>query len=167
MLNPQDKRMATRRALIRLFVFSIATNAASSPLQAGVPARKATYRGGTITQLEVSQNGELSLDSADQLVFDADSTDLRIAYSSIREIDYGQNAGRRLGLAIAVSPLFLLSKKRDHFLTIHFLDQHGDSQAAVFELGKKIVRTTLAGLEARTGLRITYEDEEARKAGGV
>jgi hypothetical protein len=159
--------MATRRALIRLFAFSIAANAVSSLLQAGAPAQKATYRGGTITQLEVSQNGELSLASADQLVFDSDSADLRIAYSSIREIEYGQNAGRRLGLAIAVSPLFLLSKKRSHFLTIYFVDQRGDSQAAVFELGKKIVRTSLAALEARTGLRIAYEDEEARKAGGL
>jgi len=159
--------MATRRALFRLFVFSHAANAVSSPLQAGAPARKATYRGGTLTQLEISQNGELSLESADQLVFIADAADLSIAYSSIREIEYGQNAGRRLGLAIAVSPLFLLSKKRNHFLTIHFVDQRGDSQAAVFELGKKIVRTILAALEARTGLRIEYEDEEARKAGGV
>jgi hypothetical protein len=37
----------------------------------------------------------------------------------------------------------------------------------VFELGKKIVRAALAALEARTGLRIEYEDEEARKAGGL
>ena len=86
---------------------------------------------------------------------------------TVRGIEYGQNAGRRLGLAIVVSPLFLLSKKRRHFLTVHFVDPRGASQAAVFELGKKIVRTTLAALEARTGLSIEYEDEEARKAGGI
>jgi hypothetical protein len=157
----------TRRAMFRLLAFFISTNAVSSPLQAGVPARKATYRGGTITQLEISQNGELSLESADRLVFVAEAGGLEVPYASIRGIEYGQNAGRRLGLAIVVSPLFLLSKKRKHFLTIHFADQRGDSQAAVFELGKKIVRTTLAALEARTGLRIEYEDEEARKAGGL
>jgi hypothetical protein len=157
----------TRRGFIRLLAFSISTNAVSSPLQAAVPARKATYRGGTINQLEISQDGELSLASADQLVFHVDSVDLEVAYDSIRGIEYGQNAGRRLGLAIVVSPLFLLSKKRRHYLTIHFVDQRGDSQAAVFELGKKIVRTTLAALEARTGLRIVYEDEDARKAAGL
>ena len=157
----------TRRGLIRLLVFSISTNAASSPLQAGVPARKANYRGGTISRLEDSEDGDLSLASADQLVFDGGSSDFKVPYSAIRGIEYGQNAGRRLGLAIAVSPLFLLSKKRKHYLTIHFVDELGDSQAAVFELGKKIVRTTLAALEARTGLRIEYEDEEARKAGGL
>lgn len=153
--------------MIRLLAFSISTNVVSSPAQAGVPARKATHRGGTISQLEISQNGELSLESADHLVFDWGSANLEILYSSIRGIEYGQNAGRRLGLAIAVSPLFLLSKKRKHFLTVHFVDARGNSQAAVFELGKKIVRTTLAALEARTGLRIEFEDEEARKAGGL
>ena len=69
-----------------------------------------------------------------------------------------------MGLAITVSPLFLLSKKRRHYLTIGYLDREGAQQAAVFELGKKIVRTTLAGLEARTGLLVDYESEEARRA---
>jgi hypothetical protein len=32
------------------------------------------------------------------------------------------------------------------------------------ELGKDTVRTTLATLEARTGRKIEYQDEEARKS---
>jgi hypothetical protein len=35
----------------------------------------------------------------------------------------------------------------------------------VLELGKDIVRTTLASIEARTGKRVEYQDDEARKAG--
>jgi hypothetical protein len=35
----------------------------------------------------------------------------------------------------------------------------------VFELGKNTVRVTLASLEARTGKKIDYEDDEARKGG--
>ena len=85
-------------------------------------------------------------------------------YDGVNSLEYGQKAGRRLGLAIVVSPLFLLSKKRRHYLTIGYLDEAGDQQAAVFELGKKIVRSTLAGLEARTGLAVDYETEEARRA---
>ena len=62
--------------------------------------------------------------------------------------------------------LFLLfSKKRKHYLTINFKDAAGKDQAVVFELGKEIVRTTLAILEARTGKQIQYQDEEARKSG--
>lgn len=59
----------------------------------------------------------------------------------------------------------LFSKKRRHFLTVGFKDDSDKQQAAVFELGKDIVRVTLASLEARTGRKIEYEDEEARKSG--
>ena len=159
--------MMTRRAIVRLLVFSLSTNAASSPLWAGVPARKATYRGGTLSDVELYQPGELMLTAPDRLVFDAHGFHVEVAYDSIRGLEYGQKAGRRLGLAIVVSPLFLLSEKRKHYLTIYFVDQSGVAQVAVFELGKKIVRTTLAALSARTGLRIEYQDEEARKAGGL
>ncbi len=69
-----------------------------------------------------------------------------------------------MGLAIAFSPVFPLSRKRRHYLTIGYIDVEGNQQAAVFELGKKIVRTTLAGLEARSGLKVEFEDEKARRA---
>jgi len=38
-------------------------------------------------------------------------------------------------------------------------------QVAVFELGKDIVRTTLPIIETRSGKKIEYQDEEARKCG--
>jgi hypothetical protein len=80
-------------------------------------------------------------------------------------LEYGQKAGRRLGLAIVVSPFLLLSHKRKHFLTIGFTDEQDKQQAGVFELGKDIVRVTLASMEARTGKKVDYQDEEARKSG--
>lgn len=36
---------------------------------------------------------------------------------------------------------------------------------AVFELGKDIVRTALPILETRSGKKIIYQDNEARKSG--
>lgn len=61
--------------------------------------------------------------------------------------------------------LFLLfSKKRKHFVTIGYKDAEEKEQVAVFELGKDIVRTTLPILEARSGKKIEYQDEEARKS---
>jgi len=36
----------------------------------------------------------------------------------------------------------------------------------VFQIHKKDVRSVLASLSARTGLRVEYQDEEARKMGG-
>jgi len=98
-------------------------------------------------------------------VFDYKGGQLSIPYEKINDIEYGQKAGRRVGLAIAISPWLLLSKKRKHFLTIGYLDESDKQQAGVFELGKDIVRVTLASLEARTGKKIDYQDEEARKSG--
>jgi hypothetical protein len=59
----------------------------------------------------------------------------------------------------------MLSKTRKHFLTIGYTDDEGKQQALVFEVDKHGVRAALASLEARTGRRIEFQDEEARKAG--
>jgi hypothetical protein len=59
----------------------------------------------------------------------------------------------------------LFSKKRKHFVTIGYTDGAGKEEVAVFELGKDIVRTTLPILEARSGKKIVYQDEDARKSG--
>ncbi len=65
-------------------------------------------------------------------------------------------------MAVAVSPLMLFSKKRKHYLTISYSDGE-KQQAVVFELGKDVIRPILSDLEDRTGKKIEYQDEEARK----
>jgi hypothetical protein len=59
----------------------------------------------------------------------------------------------------------LLSKKRAHFLTVGFTDELGHQQAVVLEVAKGNIRATLVSLEARTGRKIEYQDEDARRAG--
>jgi hypothetical protein len=81
-------------------------------------------------------------------------------------LEYGQKAGRRVGVALAVNPLFLFSKKRKHYLTVGFSDSAGQTQGAVLELGKKRVRAILDILETRSGKQVEYESEEARKHAG-
>ena len=61
--------------------------------------------------------------------------------------------------------LTLFSKKRKHYLTIGFKDEEGKDQVAVIELGKDIVRSTIPIVETRSGKKIEYQDEEAKKAG--
>jgi len=46
-----------------------------------------------------------------------------------------------------------------------YADEAGKQQAAVFQVGKGDIRSILAGLEARTGLKVSYQDDEARRAG--
>jgi len=48
---------------------------------------------------------------------------------------------------------------------LSYSDTNGKDQAAVLELGKDIIRTTLTIVQTRSGKEIEYQDEEARKAG--
>jgi hypothetical protein len=98
-------------------------------------------------------------------MFEYKSGVLKVPYDQVDDLEYGQKAGRRVGVAIMVSPLALFSKKRKHFLTVGWKDEQDKQHAAVFELGKEVVRTTIATLEARTGKKVDYQDDEARKSG--
>jgi hypothetical protein len=131
---------------------------------AGIGTHEAMYVGGTIADMKERTEGKPSLQDA-AFVFEYHKTQkLEIPYGRINSLEYGQKAGRRLGLAIVVNPLFLFSKKRKHFLTIGFMDGNNKQQAAVFELGKSAIKPTLSGLEAKTGKKIEFEDAEARKS---
>ncbi len=135
------------------------------PVSAGLGGDKTMYIGGTINSIKVGTEGKSSATDEKVFVFEYQGGKLNIPYDRINDLEYGQKAGRRLGLALTVSPWLLLSKKRKHFLTIGYLDENEKQQAGVFELGKNIVRVMLATIEARSGRKIDYQDEEARKSG--
>jgi len=137
----------------------------SLSLVAKVSKHGADYVGGTVPTLTAPIKGTISMTDEKLMAFDYRDGRLAIPYDTINSLEYGQKAGRRIGLAIAISPIALLSKKRKHFLTIGYQDENGKQQAAVFEIGKDTVRVDLATMEARTGRKIEYQDEEARKSG--
>jgi hypothetical protein len=126
---------------------------------------RAEYVGGTETRLESGTSGSIEISDARYFAFYSKKVQVRVAYDRINTLEYGQKVDRRLVLAVVISPVFLLSKKRKHFLTIGYTDEVGSHQALVFAVDKNGIRPALAGLEARTGLRIEYQDENARKAG--
>ncbi len=132
---------------------------------AGLGSDKTAYIGGTENQIKEGTEGTSSAKDEKKFTFEYKGGNLAIPYDQINDLEYGQKAGRRVGLAIAVSPWLLLSKKRKHFLTIGWKDEQDKQHAAVFELGKSVTRTTIATLEARTGKKIDYQDDEARKSG--
>ena len=86
-----------------------------------------------------------------------------IPYGKITSIEYGQKAGRRVGVALAVSPIALFSKKRKHYVTLAYTDDAGKNQGAVFEVAKGTVRNVVTVLETRSGKQVEYESEEAKK----
>ena len=99
------------------------------------------------------------------LVFYSKKARWRVPYERINLIEYGQKVDRRYMAAVLVSPLFLVSKKRQHFLTVGYSDEEGRQQAMIFRVDKSDIRTILVSLEARTGRKVEFQDEEARKAG--
>jgi hypothetical protein len=154
-----------RRTFSGLF---LSTLASGIPALAGIGSKDTVYVGGTA---RLQENTEGKSSTADDKVFvfqykeGKQISRLEIPYDSMNSLEYGQKAGRRVGLAIVISPIALFSKKRRHFLTINYTDSAEKQQAVVFEIGKDVVRTTLASLEARSGRKIEYQDEEARKSG--
>ena len=125
---------------------------------------RAEFVGGTLTELKRGQGGRLLMDQPDTMTFELKQKQVKISYSQVRSLEYGQKVDRRYLEAVLISPLFLLSKKREHFLTIHYKDEKGTDQALVLRLPKAAVRPMLASLEARTGLKVQVQDDEARKA---
>ena len=132
---------------------------------AGLGSDKTAYIGGTENQIKEGTEGISSAKDEKKFTFEYKGGTLEIPYDQVNDLEYGQKAGRRLGLALTVSPWLLLSKKRKHFLTVGWKDEQDKQHAAVFELGKSITRTTIATMEARTGKKVEYQDDEARKSG--
>jgi hypothetical protein len=125
-----------------------------------VDSKKAMYVGGTVSSIKEKAEGIISIADEKQFQFTTKSSTLLVPYDRVNSMEYGQKAGRRVGVAILVSPIALLSKKRKHYLTLNFMDDQDKQQAVVLD----IVRVTLSSLEARTGRKIEYQDEEARKS---
>lgn len=126
---------------------------------------RAEYIGGTYNQLPLNNPGQIQATDSTYFVFTSKHTEVKIPYERINLLEYGQKVDRRVLSAVVISPLFLLLKKREHFLTIGFQDDDGNQQALVFRVDKNDVRTTLVSLEARTGERVQYQDDDARMAG--
>jgi hypothetical protein len=126
---------------------------------------RAEYVGGTVTALGNRAGGNMATTDEQFFVFHANRNEVRVGYDHINLIEYGQKAARRYVAAALISPVFILSKKREHFLTVGYTDSEGRQQAMVFRIGKDHIRTMLVTLEARTGLKVQYQDGEARKAG--
>ena len=148
----------------RIAAAALITAIAAGPVLA-VSKDKVMYVGGTIAVAPKSEGMLATTDDA-KMVFVAEKGGgmIEIPWKKIEEAEYGQKVGRRVKTAILLTPLALFSKGRKHYLTITYKDRKDEAQSAVFEMGKDTVRTTLAVVEARTGRKITYQDEEAAKS---
>jgi hypothetical protein len=125
----------------------------------------AEYVGGTISQIPEGCSGTVTAVDEQYFVFYSKKASWRVPYDKINLLEYGQKVDRRYIAAALLSPLFLLAKKRSHFLTVGYSDDENRQQAMVFRVGKDDVRMMLVSLEARTGRKVEFQDDDARKAG--
>ena len=137
----------------------------SEPLNSAESNGRAEYVGGTLSGLPENASGHIRTTDEAAITFHWKHFVLQIPYERINLIEYGQKVDRRYVMAALVSPVFVLSKRRRHFLTIGFTDGDGAQQALVVRVEKDRIRPVLVVLEARTGRKVQYQDEEARKAG--
>lgn len=146
-------------------MFPLLAVLAGCALRAGDSGSQVQYVGGTLAALHGKAEGRISTTDGDMLLFRSKGVQLQIPYRQINQLEYGQHVGRRYAEAILISPFLLLSKKRQHFLTVGYMDEEGHQQAMVFQVSKGAIRSVLVSLEARTGRRVEFQDDEARKAG--
>jgi hypothetical protein len=138
----------------------------SAALWAGsISGSHADYLGGTRPDIPASSSGEIRTTDRVFFIFVSKRVQVKVPYERINLLEYGQKVDRRYVEAVLISPLLMLSKKRQHFLTIGFQDDDGQQQAMVFRVAKNDIRLALVALEARTGQQVQYQDEEARIAG--
>jgi hypothetical protein len=98
-------------------------------------------------------------------VFYSGRASWRVPYDKINLVEYGEKVNRRYIAALLISPLFLFATKRQHFLTVGYSDDDEHQQAMIFKVGKDDIRVMLVSLEARTGRKVEYQDDDARRSG--
>jgi hypothetical protein len=146
-----------------------------------IPNEAAEYVGGTVTIIPQQAEGELATADENILSFTwqkggpSGGGEWRIPYKWVTYLGYGQHAGRRVGVSAALAPAVVMtsgifipvmwSKKRRHYITLTFKDDQDKAQTVIFMVGKKSIRTLPKILEVRTGVKLQYEDEEAKKVG--
>ncbi len=134
-------------------------------LAAPASGDRAEYMGGTRADVPANDAGLIEVSDRVYFVFESKHVRVKVPFERINLLEYGQKVDRRYLAAVVISPLFMLAKKREHFLTVGFQDDDGQQQAMVFKVDKNAIRLALVTLEARTGQTVQYQDDEARMAG--
>jgi hypothetical protein len=94
--------------LVCAFVFEVVAFA-------GLGSDKTQYVGGTENQIKEGTEGRSSAKDEKTFLFEYKDGKLEIPHEQVNDLEYGQKAGRRIGLAIAISPWLLFSKNEEAF----------------------------------------------------
>ena len=158
-LRPAPLSQLERRSVsMRVITLTLLLTLCGGLAPAARPGSAAEYIGGTLATVSPRTMGWLITTETESLVFHSGKSVIRIPYERINQIEYGQKVDRRLLEAALLSPLFALSKKRDHFVTVGYELEDGQQQALLFRVAKDDVRALLVsvnslpqGTEVQTG----------------
>ena len=137
----------------------------SSLLLAGDTGSRVLYVGGTVPGVPNKSSARIDVHQDDALKLTVKRDSFSVPYKDVTTLEYGMRLNRRYVEAALISPMFLLGKKKTHYLTIGYIDASGNQQAMILEVGKDDIRVLLVSLEARTGKVVEFQDEDARRAG--
>jgi hypothetical protein len=83
-----------------------------------------------------------------------------VSYDSIKSLLYEQADKPRYTEAVLISPIFLLSHSKKHYLTIQYTDSAGTGQFLIVHLDKKNAREAIAAAESQTGKAVERVEEK-------
>lgn len=126
---------------------------------------KAEYFQGTSTgqkKAGATVKGTLFFDNANkQVAFlqESGSPAVTLPYQSIKAITYEKASKPRYAAAVLVSPLFLLSHGKKHYITFQYNDGT-EGKYAIVHLDKSNAREAVACAEAQTGVKVEQIEEK-------
>jgi hypothetical protein len=128
--------------------------------------QKAEYFQGTTTGQKKAGStikGTLFFDNANkQVAFlqESGSPAVAIDYSKIKAITYERASKPRYAAAVLVSPLFLLSHSKKHYMTFQYSGENSEGKYAIVQLDKSNARQAVACAEAQTGVKVEQVEEK-------
>jgi hypothetical protein len=142
--------------LLAVPVISLAVTAPAAETQNCSAAKfeymKATQSGQK--RAEPTVKGTLCFGREDKTVYFLDSKQapaFTFKYDSIKSLLYERTERPRYAAALLISPLFIFSHSKKHYLTIQYTDPAGSGQFVIVHLDKKNAKQAVATAESETG----------------
>jgi hypothetical protein len=83
-----------------------------------------------------------------------------INYDAIRAMQYERTGQPRYVAAVLISPVFLLTRSKKHYLTIEYNDQSGEAHSVIVRLNKKSAHKAVATATAQTSKSVEQIEEK-------
>jgi hypothetical protein len=83
-----------------------------------------------------------------------------INYDAIHGMQYERTGQPRYVAAVLISPAFLLTRSKKHYLTIEYRDQSGEAHSVIVRLNKKNARQAVAAATAQTSKPVEQIEEK-------